>query len=297
MESMTMLVKELTIDIKKKKELHSLDDDFVSERINLFLKNNSKVYATLKKKDISKVKRSKEYTHIMKIIRKDLREAYGMFILPSYDKKRVDGEMNNILATHQSSKERMHNYLDIYGRIWKSMDTKKTVQILDLGCGMNPVSAPIIIDMTKANITYSAYDISSQDMKFLNQYFKEHKIKGTATALDLSKEEEFHKIKVSEKEYVVCFMFKLLDTLETIKRHTSKKLVAYMTTVADIIVVSFPKTGISGKKNIHTDRRSWFETFLHKESCKYEIFEVVNEIFYIIQTKKQSKRKIQKEKN
>ena len=60
---------ELIQDLKRKKELKDLDDNFIKERINEYLKD----------KKLPDNKRSKEYREIFKDLRKQLRKVYGVF--------------------------------------------------------------------------------------------------------------------------------------------------------------------------------------------------------------------------
>jgi hypothetical protein len=86
----------------------------------------------------------------------------------------------------------------------------------------------------------------------------------------------------------VIFMLKLLDTLETIKRHHTKKLIPRLAEHAQWIVVSFATQSLGGNKTISDSRRTWFESFLarQKESCgwTYDTFSIPNEKFYLIRT-------------
>lgn len=291
MESMNRVLKQLCFSVKKKKELSCLDDSFVQEKIRAYLKGNP----TVQKKILAKGanEKSREYQETVKAVRKHLREIYGMFILAGYQKKNEQTGFQDILKTHQSTRERVQNYPEIYIKLWNIieplLDGRKAINVLDLGCGMNPVSAPLLMNIFRCEVHYYAYDISSQDMDFIRRFFKHNNIQGSAVQADLTK--DYERI-ISDNKPALCLMLKLLDTLETQQRHSSKKLLDHVFKITDVVAVSFPKTGISGRKTISQNRRAWLENFLKKQGKEWESFCAGNEMFYIIKKKVKKSEKI-----
>jgi 16S rRNA (guanine(1405)-N(7))-methyltransferase len=244
-------MKELVKKIKSKKELKHLDDDFV---IKLLRQKQIKTHN----------KRSKEYKALLKEMRKDLRDVYGVFILKNYDKKELwlkEGKIDEILRLHKSTKERFGYYKEVYDRIFSITGFPK--KILDLGCGLNPLSYKYL----NCKPYYIASDISKEDLLFIEKFFKEYKIKGRTIKADLTE-------KIPDVKVDVCFMFKLLDSLETLKLNITKKLLRKIK--AKYIIVSFPTMSIGGKKEMH--ERKWFEELI-SDATK---FTIPNEVFYII---------------
>jgi len=94
---------ELIQDLKKKKELKDLDNNFIFLRIKEYLKD----------KEIPENKKSREYEKIFKDLRRILRKSYGMF--RNLNEKRD---------------------LEIYEKIFSIAKPRK---ILDLGCGLDPL--------------------------------------------------------------------------------------------------------------------------------------------------------------
>lgn len=270
-------IKKAVSTIRLKKELSYLSEHYVSEEVKEYLRKNPKVNKRL---NTEKFDKSKEFKELIKAVRKDLRERYGMFILEGYQDKKSKEEA---LQSHKSTLERKDSYKYIYNKIFKGIGTD--IKVYDLGCGMNPVQAPLIRQILGKDLEYYAFDIAQSDMEFLNNFFKEHNIKGRATQADLTKEKDYAKIKPDKSACNIFLLLKLADTLETIERQSSKKLIGFLLDrlgPKDMIVVSFPKTGISGRRNIHKDRRTWFENFIKKEKMKKEIIETRNEIFYLL---------------
>jgi hypothetical protein len=292
-EIISLLVK----DIKKKKELATLDDAFVEERVQALLHSYPKLSKVLAS-PADKVERSREFNTVVKEVRKRLRESYGVFIMKEFSQKKPSDPDEKILASHRSSFERLHSYGMLYRKVLASLDavikekqaSEARLKVVDLGSGMNPASYAVLQDVVKLHnmktpVRYDAYDISSQDVSFLNQYFRERGIDGKARQIDLTKESEFSKIDLAKKEgeTLVCFLFKLLDTLESVERHISKKLIAYLVKQGvDALVITFPQKTIGGGRRISEEKRWWLEGFLQREHLKFEKFPCGDEMVYIV---------------
>ncbi|MFH1072976.1 MAG: hypothetical protein V1743_06115 [Nanoarchaeota archaeon] len=277
-------------DIREKKELRTLDADFIEGRIQSFLKKNPNIRRSLMVKalgDAAKIKKTREYRLVLKSVRKELREVYGVFIMQGYAEKKASDSDEKILRAHRSSAERLPAYRELYGQIflphapaWKG----KRVRVIDLGCGMNPASCKLLAGVLKQRITYAAYDVSSQDMAFLNSYFRSRGIRGAAIRIDLAREEDFPMIDLhkAKDEFLACFLFKLVDTLETVNRHISKKLILHLAKHADLLAVTFPTKTIGGRKRIAEEKRWWLEGFLRAHDLPFQTSIVGEELLYVI---------------
>lgn len=261
--------------ILEKSELKNLPEEIVKEKLEKYFDKKSKEkYEKLGEKFL----RSKEFKVLKSKVRSELREVYGVFF-EQQNKNRekylknlikepsIDNHIK-VLELHKSSKERLPFYEEIYEKIFSVIGKPET--IMDLACGYNPISYPFM----KINCSIKAIDISKEDMKFLEEYFKAQNIKGEGIALDLTKDSALENISKMEAE--ACFLFKALDSIETRKRNFSKSLIDKIN--CKWLVISFPTKSLGGKKEIKTSKRRWIEK-------NYEItksFEVENEIFYII---------------
>jgi hypothetical protein len=271
-------LKELIADIKHKKELQSLDDAFVERKIKIFLdfaSHTKEKQLIVKKLNSSKsykqFTKCKEHDFLVKSIRAELRKIYGVF--QSRQKLSADLEVSILLAEHQSTRERISYYDEVYKKIFSKIGEKKH-NILDLACGLNPISA---IYIKKYVDHYFAVDISESSQKLVIDFFDRNCIKGNFLILDLTSNiEVLSKIKTD-----VCFMFKALDSLERSKRGITAELFDIVN--AKYFIVSFPKVTISGKNKIHVKKRKWFFDYLEKEKWLYHFFEIPNESFYIIE--------------
>ena len=225
--------------------------------------------------------KSKEFDILLKDIRKKLHEVYGIFNLSDVKlddlKRKLKGEISGdvieehrkLLVCHRSSKERIDDYSFIYDKIFSI--TGKPRSILDLACGLNPLSFPF---MELKKVDYFAYDVSTKDCKFLKDYFslmKKFGLNGKAVAVDL-----LHVGKMPKVD--VCFLFKVLDSLEALERNYSYEL--FKKIDAKFVVVSFSMKSIGGVSKLK--KRNWFINFLEKEKYSYESFETGNEVFYVV---------------
>jgi 16S rRNA (guanine(1405)-N(7))-methyltransferase len=276
-------INNLVKQIKKKKELSGLDDEFVKNQLNIYFSKNPKIVNLLNK---SLNPKSAKYKQIVKDLRSILRRVYGLFRIKEQKdlrdslvkdllaKKNLDLKLiKEILQTHSSTKERLSSYLKLYQKIWKI--TGKPKSIIDLGCGINPFSVPF---MNLQELTYYAYDISANETSLLKQFFnyfhKQNKdFTGQSKVLDAL---NFSKLKKVD----ICFLFKMTDVLDRGKGHKITEQVL-IKIPAKHIVVSFPTETMSGKK-MNFPRRKWIELLCERLGYKYKTINLVNEIFYCI---------------
>jgi hypothetical protein len=273
-------IDKLCIEAKKKQELKTIEDSFVKNIIKekcpkkLFEKAGSR-------KTFNEIKKSKEYKQFFKELRARLRDAYGLFVVDNYNKREKlfkellkNPTMENhieILKLHKSSNERIDYYPFLYTQIFSI--TGKPNKILDLGCGLNPFSYPFL----DCKPEYIACDISPGDCGLIQKFFDYFNINGTAFYFNLI---EFKKTKFAHflLDIDICFMLKIVDTLEDQKKGITQNIIKGINCKA--LVISFSTISIGGKTEIK--KRFWFENLLKKMGRKFEIMKVPNEIFYII---------------
>lgn len=119
---------------------------------------------------------------LVKATRRGLHQAYGAFERgPDYAAaaRRLDeayragtepdrrAACRAALALHTSTRERLPILDEFYARLWAHTGLPHTV--LDLGCGLNPLSLPWM--GLPAGARYLAYDIEAAGVDFLNHYF------------------------------------------------------------------------------------------------------------------------------
>ncbi len=221
--------------LKSKKELKDLDDNFIKARI-LEYSNKNKV-------DLRN-ERSKSYRLMFKTLRKKLREVYGMF--------RIVKEERN---------------LDFYKEFFNKFKPKT---VMDLGCGLEPLRYT-----TLYNSKYYCYDINSNEIIKINDFFKKNNVNGKADVFNLV-DNNLEKLPKTD----LCFILKVLESLETVKKDFSKELLSKIK--AKIIIVSFAKVALGKRVKIRKAGRSWFRRVLKQLNYDYEIKDFNDEIVFII---------------
>lgn len=274
----------LISDIKKKKELQSIDDNFVRESLIKHLQQEPKLLNSLRDNFNPK---SKAYVSVIKTIRSQLRRVYGLFRDDPSKRKKLVQELlmasgagttqradiiKQILSTHSSTEERLLFYDRLYAEIFAITGKPKT--LLDLGCGINPFS----FSYTKLQkCVYFAQDINEEEIGSINQYFqllhKENSsFSGKAVVADIAA--------AVFPTADVCFLFKMTDVIDKGKGH--KKTEELLKRIpAKYIVVSFPTKTMSGKE-MTAPRRSWMEWLCKRLGYEYTVLEFPNELFYVV---------------
>lgn len=262
-------LKELISEIKKKRELRELAEEFVRKQLISVLNQNPKIALQL---ETSFNHKSSNYKQIIKLVRDKLRRSYGLF-----RQEKIDSDDPKVLLKkHSSTKEREETYPHLYSKIFKITGQPKT--ILDLGCGINPFSLEY---MNLKELSYYAYDLSQKEIDILNKYFqtihaKNHKFHGQAEIFDIM---DLHKLKNLPKADL-CFLFKMTDILDAGKGHKNTEI-ALKNIPARFVVISFSTKTMSGKP-MNAPRRKWMEWLCNRLRYDYTILEFENELFYVI---------------
>ena len=266
-------IEALILEIKKKKELQTLNDNFVKTELLKILNQEPKFKGILKKFN----PKSALLKELIKKTREKLRRTSGLF---KKEKKITVEEIikidyQELLKIHSSTKERIGFYNQLYSNLFKI--TGKPLRILDLGCGMNPLSIQL---MKLERLEYYAYDII-EEVNLLNLFFaklhqKNHYFYGEAGILNLL---ELDKVKQLPKADV-AFLFKVTDVLDRNKGHKNTEAVL-QAVPAKYLVVSFPTLTMSGKK-MTAPRRRWMEWLCKRLGWEYQMLEYVNELFYVV---------------
>jgi len=166
-------------EIKKKKELKYIDNEFVKSLLLEYIKlNKIKLEG-----DFKKLQRTSQYKKMFKEIRRQCRTVYGSF---------------------QDVKDSRNR--EVYERIFNEV---KGNSILDIGCGEAPLD---YLSLHKEK-TYYLTDIDTSTIAKIQKYIKKNKIKGKAFTYNIIAED----IKLLPKADTVLLL-KVLEGFEAIKR-------------------------------------------------------------------------------
>lgn len=236
--------------IRQKKELRDISSQFVREELGRYFQNNPRA------KEFLNRPRSEGCRKVIKEVRASLRRVSGLF----------EGAT---LETHSSTKERFSFYPQLYSELWRL--TGRPEIILDLGCGLNPLSFPF---MKLKDITYHAYDINGKDISIVNKFFRENKIKGEAQVKDITAVKIFP---VAD----IAFLFKAADVIDRGKGHKRTEELAGRIP-AKYLVISFPTLTMSGRA-MNFPRRKWIELMCRRLNYPFRVLQFPSEIFYVIE--------------
>ena len=266
--------------IKKKKELSGIDESIIKRELKIYFEKNKKALSQLVQYQIEKqLRKSAEYEKVLKAIRAKLYESYGMFQIPKnaeeikqgflrklHARQLTEDDYRQILSAHLSTKERFDSYLQIYEQLFKII---KPNVILDLGCGLNPLSYHYM----NRKVRYIASDIDKGNLDFIQQFFNLSGIDGKTLLLNLQYKEDVQKLAFIECD--VCFLFKILE----IDKRIAEDIISAAN--AKCIVASFSTINLSGEPMARPERE-WFEKMLNRLRLKFSTFKTENEIFYLI---------------
>jgi len=182
-----------------------------------------------------------------------------------------------ILKKHLSTRERSQYYAEIYKRILKGLG--KRISIIDLGAGVNGFSHRYFEELG-LDVEYMAIEAIGQLVDLTNNYFKTEKIKGKALHLSLFEPEKIKKIINETERPRAIFLFKVLDSLETLKRDYSKEIISAISPLTDRMIVSFATESMIKRKKFSA-KRIWFLEFLEKNFSVIDDFELGKERYIV----------------
>ncbi|MDP3093768.1 MAG: hypothetical protein Q8N16_03315 [bacterium] len=184
--------------------------------------------------------------------------------------QKIKEAVSPLLKLQSSTKERIPVLDDFYKEIFKVTGQPKT--IIDLGCGLNPLSWPWM--NLPENCHYLGFDIDKEQNDFLNNVFKlagpkRFRAKLGDILVDRSPRAD------------VIFLLKLLPLLEHQQKGISLDILKRMP--AKFLVVSFPTKTISGRQKGMIDFYSkQFQDLIRNEPWETEKILFPTELVFVI---------------
>lgn len=263
-------------EVKSKKQIKDLDNEFVKKHIIKYLKSNGDMR---KKIENSKNKTTKNpiIKTAIKDIRNEIGQLYGCYLTSKYQKRYrflEENKIEELLLSHKSSRERYNFYNEFYNII---LNWHKPKSIVDIACGFNPFSYPILEKKHK-KIKYLTIDLDNDDTNLINNFFEKNKLNGKAKTYDIT-DKKFLQDK-DLKNYETAFLLKTLDSVERTNKNLSKEILEDLPQKK--IVVTFPSQSLVSKKNVKNNARKWFIKFLDEKKWNYIKTSIENEDIYLI---------------
>lgn len=231
-----------------------------------------KEFSDLPREDVELVylqfeKRDESVEEKIKLARNLLRKMYTAFVSDKLlSIKDKDAEW--FLRKHISTAERMDYYEEVYQKCLCGME--ECPMIIDFGCGINGFSFEYF-EKIGVDAEYLGIEPVGQLVDLQNNYFKKNKIYDArcekASLFDIDK---IKKIISETKSNRIGFFFKVLDSLEMLKRNYSKEVLKEIVSMFESCVVSWATKSLVSKKKFYAERK-WLRDFINKE------FFIVNE--------------------
>lgn len=174
------------------------------------------------------------------------------------------------MGSHASTAERLPILEDFFSTCLESISPVRS--ILDLACGMTPLSIPWM--PLDTGFTYYACDIYIDMLSFIHSFFIRFEIDGRASPCDLT-------AKIPDENAHVAFFLKSIPCLEQIDKAIGRRLLEGIQ--ADHILVSFPVSSLGGRKKGMPDYyQEHFYEMVSEKSWKISRFEFATELAFLV---------------
>lgn len=181
-----------------------------------------------------------------------------------------------LLASHASTAERLPFLEEFYTRIFALIPPPQT--ILDLGCGLNPLTFPFMPLPTTT--TYRAGDMDTEMTAFVSGFLRLAGVHGEGFLCDLLTPIDVEALCKNPVDLV--FLFKVLPLLDQWDKSAAPALLRDLP--AKTIVVSYPTRSLGGKgKGMAQNYTKRFESIVAGESWRITPLEFPNELCFVIE--------------
>lgn len=178
-----------------------------------------------------------------------------------------------ILAEHASTCERLP-YLETFYKTALA-DIAPVRSILDVACGLNPLTLPWMPLAEGVEIHYAARDIYVDMMTFLDEFFLVSNIVGQAQAEDVA-------VAAPQIEAEVALILKFLPVLEQTERGAAQAWLRSLRT--RYLLVSFPTRSLGGRGRGRVEHyEGWFREIMQAEGWNAQRFLFPNELCFLIE--------------
>ena len=179
----------------------------------------------------------------------------------------------SILAEHASTCERLP-YLETFYET-TLVEIGPVHSILDIACGLNPLTLPWMPWSTEGERRYIAHDLYADMMTFLGEYFSALQVTGEAHVTDVA-------VTAPQAEVDLALILKFLPVLEQTERGTAQRWLRSLR--ARYLLVSFPTRSLGGHGRGRAEHyEGWFRELLQAENWSAQRFTFPNELCFLIE--------------
>ena len=162
------------------------------------------------------------------------------------DKQGINIFSTDILAQHDSTRERMPYLVDFYKTILEIAPQPQVV--LDLACGLNPFALPFM--GLPDDIEYHAYDIHQPRIALINFFLASQGLEPLAETRDVL-------LRPPLINADAAFLFKEAHRMEKRRKGCSRDLVEALN--AKVIFISLPNRSLDGQRDLHQRMDALFQ--------------------------------------
>ncbi|HMN14278.1 MAG TPA: hypothetical protein PKD55_18330 [Bellilinea sp.] len=189
---------------------------------------------------------------------------------PDPDDDDVKANIVKVLGLHASTRERLPFYMEMMETLLDSIGAFTSIQ--DLACGFNPLAYLQFPQLRAAKI--SACDIYSDQIAYLNSFFRHFGMNAEACLCDLSSE-------IPTDHNDVTLLFKTIPCLEQLDKQIGRKLLASLNT--EHLVATFPVASLSGKsKGMRENYAAHFRGLIDETMWRVRRFDFPGELAFVL---------------
>ncbi len=228
------------------------------------------------------IPKSKNTAEAEKRTKRRLHQIFGAYATPlPYDKliTQLQAAQTNpnefkqtcatILRQHASTAERLPDLENFYAPIFQI--TGHPNSILDLACGLNPLTIPWM--NLPPTTTYLAADIDTEMTRFLDGFLQLSPIKGHAITNDLIAAPPANSTDIA-------FLFKTLPCLQ----HQTDELLPILDKIqANWLIISFPTRSLGNRnKGMTATYRAFLQNLINPRPWKTQELLLPSELIYVV---------------
>jgi 16S rRNA (guanine(1405)-N(7))-methyltransferase len=187
------------------------------------------------------------------------------------DQDQLKGACLQIMEYNTSSRERLPIIVDFYSDMFSHLPPVSSV--LDIACGLNPLALPWM--RLEENATYTALDIYSDMVSFIESFLSLMPVHGKAMLCDVVTE-------LPTESYDLAIMLKAAPCLEQLDKGASRMILENLN--AKHILISYPVHSLGGKaKGMLENYQQRFAEMVDGKDWKIQKFEFLTELAFLVE--------------
>jgi 16S rRNA (guanine(1405)-N(7))-methyltransferase len=177
-----------------------------------------------------------------------------------------------IMRLHASTRERLPILDHFYDTVMQDIPAPR--RVLDIACGLNPLASSWML--LAGDVSYVAYDVYSDMMDFLGDYFALAGVTGRAEVRDI-----IHN--PPQETADLALLLKTLPCLEQVEKGASTRLLDAVQ--ARYLLISYPVSSLSGRqKGMVANYEAQFEALMSGRKWTIQRFLFSTELVFLVDT-------------